>query len=309
VNALNCRNSIFLPLITAGIMLAVLLGSVQAAVLKDIRIGEYKGFTRIVFELDQPAVPAQIQQTALNRLAVVFAHATADLIRKIPIERSRHVKDLQIWQRKESLSAVLFFDFGPIRHEVFTLINPPRLVVDIHPDSSAPAPALSNNPPVPDDVQNRPAGPELDAKKPEPPTIQPVSPPPPEKEQAADIKSMPPDTPGKLAAAEQPAMTGPDHPEVKLRDNTAGTTAGAVPPSPPAAPRPPPHRLQFYLVLALVLITIAILVLLLLMLFSRHRWADDKTPLSNKELLQNQEKHIASLNARIQEQLKRYEEV
>ena len=79
------------------------------------------------------------------------------------------------------------------------------------------------------------------------------------------------------------------------------------PASPPkSAARP--SRLQFYLVVALVLITIIILALLLLMLLSKHRWVEDKSRLSAKEFLQNQEKRIASLDARIQEQLKRYEE-
>ena len=67
-------------------------------------------------------------------------------------------------------------------------------------------------------------------------------------------------------------------------------------------------RLQFYLVVVLVLITIAILVLLLLMLLSRHRWANDEPHLGPKEFLKDQDKHIASLDARIKEQLKRYEE-
>ena len=67
-------------------------------------------------------------------------------------------------------------------------------------------------------------------------------------------------------------------------------------------------RLQYYLVVALIVITIIILLLLVLMLFSKYRWTDDKTTLNVDEFLESQDKRIASLNARIEEQLKRYDD-
>ena len=68
------------------------------------------------------------------------------------------------------------------------------------------------------------------------------------------------------------------------------------------------NGLQFYLVIILVAITIGILALLLIMLLSKRRWTDEKKEMNVNEFLKNQDKRIASLNARINEQLKRYEE-
>ena len=66
--------------------------------------------------------------------------------------------------------------------------------------------------------------------------------------------------------------------------------------------------LQYYLVVALVVITIIILVLLLLMLISRKHWVENNKPIKVDEFLQRQDERIASLDARIQEQLKRYDD-
>ena len=68
------------------------------------------------------------------------------------------------------------------------------------------------------------------------------------------------------------------------------------------------YNLQFYLVILLVVITIAILALLLVMLLYRRQWANDKDEISVNQFLKTQEKQIESLNAEIDEQLKRYEE-
>lgn len=105
----------------------------KAAELKDIRVGEYKGFTRIVFELDQRAIKPGIKIQSSNQLLVTFNKTIANLVRQIPVERSPHVNEIQFWQRKTTLSTVLIFDYPHIRVESFRLSRPPRFAVDVFP--------------------------------------------------------------------------------------------------------------------------------------------------------------------------------
>lgn len=104
-----------------------------AAELKDVRVGEYKGFTRIVFELDEPAIKPDIKVQSSNHLLVTFNKTSANLVRHIPVERSPHVDDIQFWRRKATLSTLLIFDYPHIRLESFRLSRPPRFAVDVFP--------------------------------------------------------------------------------------------------------------------------------------------------------------------------------
>ena len=305
VNALNRRNWIFLPLILAGINLAFLFGSVQAAVLKDIRVGEYEEFTRVVFELDTPCEPEQIKSNADGRLTVEFADSSVGLIRKIPIERSPLLKNIQIWYRKNSLSAVITLNLAKFKFNYFPLNDPPRIVLDIHPMAAGP-------PLVADKVTAaRDVAPAVKADAPDASRATAI----PQKVigTAARETSHLPETPQTPATPPMPRLIqspgDAEPPGAQLArpepENTPAAEAGA---GASQIPRSKSSRLQFYLVVGLVLITIVILVLLLLMLLSRRRWAESGPQLSAQEFFRRQDKHIESLNERIQEQFKRYEE-
>jgi hypothetical protein len=106
---------------------------VFAAELKDVRVGEYKGFTRIVFELNERAIKPEIKIQSSNHLLVTFNKTIANLVRNIPVERSPNVDDIQFWQHKSSLSTLLIFDYPYIRLESFRLSRPARFAVDVFP--------------------------------------------------------------------------------------------------------------------------------------------------------------------------------
>ena len=292
-----------MPLIMAGFNLAFLIGSVQAAVLKDIRVGEYEEFTRVVLELDSPCEPEQIRSTADGRLTVEFSDSSVDLIRKIPIERSPQLKDIQIWHKKKSLSAVITFNFSRFRYHSFPLNDPPRIVLDIHPMAVSTPPAADRAIPA------KGAAPAADApitsripavrQKVAESAIassslltetKPATPPPP----MPRLINSPADAESSRSQLSEPA-----------RGNTSTAEAGT---DVSQVSRSKSNRLQYYLVIALVIITIVILAMLLLMLLSRRRWAESGPQLSADEFLRKQDKHIESLNERIQEQFKRYEE-
>jgi len=303
-NLLNRRYWILSPLLSAGFVLFVFIYAAQAALLRDIRIGEYENFTRIVFEFDTPPEPEQVASLSSGQMTVIFAHASAGLIRKIPVEKSQHIKNIQIWNKKNQLSAVLSFDFVRFRHQSFPLKNPPRIVLDIQPLDGAPNTKATTPPAKPESGDGNLR--QVEASKipnATSPNLRESSLAVQEAEHAGTNRSSP-ISEENLKAKPAAQVSG-----IKYR----GETSSEVPITAPAAGSPKTakqsSRLQFFLVVALVLITIVILVLLLLMLLSRHRWADDKSRLNAREFLQNQDKHIASLDARIQEQLKRYEEV
>jgi len=255
---LNPKNWIWVPLLSTGIVLILLAHTGHAALLKDIRVGEYKDFTRIVFELDTPAASEKIERRSARQLAVVLEGASTDLIRKIPMERSPHVSDVQIWEKGDRLTVLLAFDFDDFDQNSFTLTDPPRLVLDIRPTAHAPDTGAESTPTPPAQDRGNGALQSASESDTEGPTPQP------------DVE----------AAAERPALQAPESPLVTDR-KPIGTVDRAPSPatSPTSANRSSgarPGRLQFYLVVALVAITIVILALLLLMLLARGRWINDK---------------------------------
>jgi hypothetical protein len=307
---LNRRIWILPPFLSAVFVLTIFLSSSQAALLKDIRIGEYDQFTRIVFELDSPTEPEQIIPISSGQLKIVFAYTSAEFIRKIPVERSRHIKNIQIWDKSNQLSAVFNFDFEHFRHESFPLNDPPRIVLDIQPLENGPettpaaVPSESNTtgtalPQVPESTAPEPASIDLRESTPAANEIIRAG-------NGAELNNSPSLKVSPANNQTIPTTRSSDF-DNRSKKNDEPKTNSTV--SDHQKPIKQSNRLQFYLVVVLVLITIFILVLLLLMLLSRHRWADGNTHLRPKEFLNNQDKHIASLDARIKEQLKRYEEV
>jgi len=309
VNMLNCRNWVLSPLLSAVFVVIIFIYTTQAAQLKDIRIGEYDKFTRIVFELDSPAEPEQIVLISSGLLSVVLANTSAEFIRKIPVERSRHIRSIQIWDKSNQLSVVFSFDFEHFRHESFPLKDPPRIVLDIQPVPIAPESAFTA-PPAESKVKGETLDQEAESKTPEPFSLKVRESPVPVGELNPASTGTEPTNSPSLAVSPKNKPTIPVDRTSDLDFRGKKTDEHQIKASVPSHQKlgKQASRLQFYLVVVLVLITIAILVILLLMLVSRRRWATDQTHLEPKEFLKDQDKHIASLDARIKEQLKRYEE-
>jgi hypothetical protein len=79
--------------------------------------------------------------------------------------------------------------------------------------------------------------------------------------------------------------------------------------APPPQPVARPWRLQHYLAIGLVILTLVILVLLLVMLVSKNRWASSSPPINADGVLKRQNERIAALDAKILEQLKRFDKI
>lgn len=293
--------SLLRPRFTLLSLFIVLFASTwaNAAQLRDIRVGEYKSYTRIVFELDSPIGNPEIKPQKSGQLSVSFKNTKANLKRKIPVERSRHVEAIQIWQRKDKLSIVLNFGYNHFRVESSAFKSPPRIAVDVFPLSEAPEKDKPYaRPPVEPDPKD--AGPE-------------------------DIDETPKEVPVQTTIKSDTTTAPAPMPLVEKDDNKPDRRTSEV-----VEPQKKPHsesispvnitkddaykspkkrgRIQLYLVIALVIMTIIILTLLLLMLLTSQRLSAKKKSLDTNELLNRQDKEIASLDTQINEQLKEFDD-
>lgn len=267
------RNSLILcNLITAGVVILLCFDPAIASELKDIRVGEYEGFTRIVFEFDALTAKPEIQIQEAGQLLATFSKTKVNLVRKIPLKRSPHVEDIQIWQRKADLALLLIFDYMHIRIESFQLSRPARFAIDVFPIAKPPEATVT-----------APAAPVTAVEEDKKAT--PVEAKPRQAARVEDNKSIP-----SFKAKVMPDATKVQHENMPTKALT------------------PQTRLQRYLVVILVIITIVILILLLLMLLTRRWLIDEKTLKESVALLQQQDKKMASLDADIKEQFKRYDE-
>jgi hypothetical protein len=270
--------------------------------LLDVRIGEYDGYTRVVFEVDTPSVQPRIDIGTKGQLWVDFDHTAVNLVRKIPVKRSRHIENIQFWQHDDHLSTVLKLNYPRYRFKTFSLDTPPRVAVDIYPeavpagDSQAAAPAAKSpetpTPEVPLEKNTPQQASQQDTPQDTVDQTQPSEPP--ATEQTESTQSRPADTP--LVEAK------PQAPIARASDSDQETMPTPVRSTPQSV-----FRLQFFLVIGLVVITIGILFLLLMMLLARHRFSKVKSKLRASDFLQDQEKKIEAIDERIKEQIERFE--
>ena len=309
-------------ILTASLFSILWVHPLEAALLKDIRLGEYKTFTRIVFEFDQapPAIPDT--NVHPDELRVIFKDLTADLRRKIAIKQSPHVNAVQIWLEDNQLSAVFKVD-APFTHsKISSITSPPRVLVDVHWQSIVQAPK------VPEAVGTRPL--QSDAPSTDASALMPTP-----NETAAPLLpqetlQLPPD-PQSGAPPTQKTLSEETVASSDLGENSSVVSKSQAPEvsvlKPPATPSkgisalpaesnaiiPPPvsnshsNRLQYYLVIGLVVLTIIILILLVLMLLTKYRWGHTHTLFNMDDNLKEQQAKIDKINGRIKEQLKNYE--
>jgi hypothetical protein len=257
------------------------IGVVTAAELKDVRIGDYDDFTRVVFEFSGPVEPQNFADLAPNQLSVDFPDTQPRLIRKIPIDRSNRITNTQLWQKGDLLSAVLFFPFDRFRFEYFTLSEPNRIAIDIFPLISKSS--LQTQSQIKQDPGPSKGG--FDNRTPisiNPAANQetPMTSPPSGIGNPSPIRVTPLETApslGSSASMEDNQITSPEKSKSMptLVEPPNGTNGASEAKSTSFA-----SRLQYYLVVGLVIITIIILGLLMLMLLSRYRIKPEAAPLS-----------------------------
>jgi hypothetical protein len=301
------------PLLCAIFALLVWITPSTASSLKDIRIGEYDDFTRIVFEFDAPLSKHNPFIKSTGRVTLVFPQTEPALVRKIPVEHSDRIKEIQLWNRKTGLSTVVLFDFDNFRLESFELASPYRLAIDIYPLSAPISPSPSGSSTLDnagDTINQSDSGvDETESQTPVADQTQELSE---HSPSSASTENKAPTLP-LSSPSENKKMTvvSKSKPLVNEEKSVVKTVTQNTPSSVTQEENVKPYasQLQYYLVISLVFITIVILALLVLMLLARNKWTAEKTQINSDDLFNQHDEHIASINARIHENLKRYDEV
>jgi hypothetical protein len=268
-NALNSKHWLFAVLCNAIMLLLACMTPSWAALLKDIRTGEYETYTRIVFELDSAVKEPVISQTA-EQVQVVLSDTQPDLKRRLPPGVSRHLQDIKIQTvHPDKMSIIIQHGARISRISAFELHSPPRLVLDAHWATSEPT-LEPRDALLPSPVDQEPL---FAAIVQDTPPIRSLAPPP------LINSPMIEDTPGTQIFESEPL---PFHvhlpgPPVSSDDSAAAITTEYHAPPPVTSVHhlnsgPKSHPFQIFLAIVLVTIIIAILVFMALMLLCRNHW-------------------------------------
>ena len=318
VDALIHRRWLYAHLLSTSIVLFAWLTPSSAALLKDIRIGEYDNFTRVVFESTTDLTTEGITASAPGQLTIVFADTQPALVRKIPLDRSHLIQHLKIISQKGRLSITLHFSRRYVRFDTFGLKTPPRVVLDVfwqtptgQSESQSPQPKPTDIADTSEQSSSEPlsTAESTTSRLPTPQDQAPLS-------LSADETKIPLRDETIASAHNESGASDPQSAKIQQSEVQKPTAQQQMSSSSAVSPDSVDGKhssysawLQYYLIIALVIITIGILLLLVFMLVSRHRWGSEKGLLKKDEYLHHQDKRIASINARVQEQLKRYDEV
>jgi hypothetical protein len=292
------RSRIAVPGLIALSLLLLWTSPACPALLKDIRFGEHETFTRIVLEFDGSAVADPILLEEYKRMTLIYTDIHPELVRKIPVERAEGIEELQIHTDGDQLRISFQFTHETANLKTSTLDNPWRLVIDF---SLVPSP-----PPVPEpqaiiyppDFSEavREVVPISLRLEDEDASVYPPTdmPPNPDDEQPAQDAAEPGHPmPSHAIAHDTPVQDNPEH---------AASSGRSTPKTP---------RSLYYMAIALVVITVGSLTLLLvMMLHPRNALSlrQGRRPnLNTNEHLEYQDNRLTVLNARIKEQLERYE--
>jgi hypothetical protein len=260
----------------AAVLVLLLLSAapVRAAVLKDIRIGEHPDFTRIVLELDgkDEASPFLLEEE--QHLILVFNDTFPELVRRIPVERTQEIEDLQILSEKGELRVSFRFAQALSTLQWSMIDNPLRLIIDFSFRLLSPLPSTAPQWTLPELVL-----------RPEPePAIQ-VTPLEGRYDDRVEVSAHAQDAPTQKEPVREEPSAG-----------AASKTSGSL----------------YVTAVALVVLTVGSLALLLLMmLLPRNSATSRRCPKSNLSIgdcLKRQDDRLTALDARIKEQLEKYEE-
>jgi len=301
--ALSSKIWLFAVLCNAIMLLSACVTPSWAALLKDIRIGEYETYTRIVFELDSAVREPVISQTA-EQVQVVLSGTQPDLKRRLPLEGNRYLRDIKIQSvHPDKIAIIIQHDARILRISSFELHSPPRLVLDAHWVISEPTPDPQETL-LPTSVNQEPL---FATAAPDPPPFEPAAP--------APLPNLPliEVTPRTETFESEPLpfhahLTGlpvpSDDSAAPINTQRAETAVPPVTSVHHFNSGPKSHPFQVFLAIVLVTIIIAILVFMALMLLCRNHWIhfDDASNVSG--YISKKDAYITRRDTRIQEDAK-----
>ncbi len=322
------RSVLLFPAVAAVIIIISLPAT--AAMLRDIRIGEYDAITRIVLEFDSKPdliTPPKIENGILT---INLASTTPKLVRRIPLENTKRIRNLEIISHKDDkLEIRIILDSRHSNLKWYNLKDPFRLGIDAEPVNMSTAalppghlPESDKQPQNPSPTANESQNHPLQAPK-----------------SAGTKQGFSDLIPGQDPESSRQNHLGPENPAGRIRETDAvadvektlstesipeegissavGHEKSAAPKMPVLVTRTSSGRptlngkmdLQLYLVVGLVLLTIIILGLLASIIFSRSKSGAKEMRMTIDELLRNQDEKIKLINAQIDEEMQKFDKI
>jgi len=306
-----------MPLLLALITSFFLVEAVaSAATLQEIRIGKKSDFTRLVFQFEDPPRFQVKANAAPNELYLTFLETSSGLLQSKQNKFSAPVKNIAVHQDGPNLVAVAALSIPGYRLKTFTLTEPHRVVFDLYPAAAVESLVLLNKLVIKESSEAEPV-----KKLPAPAT---------KESEPATIEST-----QTQASESKPAVTEPDPkveepkpaPSVETApEKSPGTTATQEMPAPEKTPTRASESLQAKaspekgamavalgtfqknLILVLAGITIVILALVGFLMFQKRNNAEKNHSIESGQELKTTADVMASIDARIKEKFKQYEE-
>ena len=279
----------------------------NAAELKDVRVGTYDTFTRVVFQFDRPVKFDKPIVQNQGAFTVIFRDVKTSLSEQSLKSKSKGLNSLKISSQAPHLKADVGLPFSNLAIKAFVLKGPDRVVVDVYETKPPPARITIKDVVIKDSQQK--AQPAV-----KPPQAKAASVPPKAKAAAPPVKPVKP----------LPAKTKPV-------PKTQATKTTPVPAKPPKSivkqqpqkqptPKPKPAKviikkpkkteksfldkdMQRYLTIALIVIGCAIVVLIGFILIKKRRTPRPAVHSEPEDLLESTEDVLTAIDDKIKEKL------
>ena len=311
-----------LPVIALLVAFVSMAEYVSATNLREIRTGKKSGFTRLVFQFE--TLPLfQVQDKAIpDELSLLFMETTSGLLRTKKTYAAP-VKTITIQQDGPHLKAVVALSTPGYRLKTFTLNEPHRVVFDLYPAVAEGSQVLLNKLVVKASAEAglKEKTPVLPAVEPEPAVTEISQPPAMDSKPAAAEISQPLARDSKPAPLEpKPDARAPEPvpPVEKASGNSPQATPAPAPPPDPSMVKKTPSEnnamiiavgtFQRNLITVLAGISIVILALIGLLLLQKRNHTEKSRSVESGEELKTTADIMASIDARIKEKFKQYEE-
>lgn len=297
----------------------------NAALLRAVRVGEHKDFTRLAFEFDSPARYSQPVLKDKDTISVTFPESTTPytLPRRTLKRNTRHFNTIGFDQQGSDLTAEVTVTYPYFELKAFTLLKPHRVVVDVY-WLDAPL-QVQVAPPVLEKVK-KPAP--LPPEEAEPKHPEEVSPSPELQNRDVSVEEAVPKLPEKIAVVPEPQKSSapvmatpekiaeiPEEDEESLTQPSSATVSRPPETKTPDALKlpqiaPQSSRWQVYSVVTLIALNIIIIIVFAVMNRSRLR----RTDLSEYDeadeigdVLMEQDFTVEAIDSEIREKFQKYE--
>ncbi|MCG6909114.1 MAG: hypothetical protein LJE94_03190 [Deltaproteobacteria bacterium] len=316
------------------ILFACMATAAFAAELQEIRTGKKSGFTRIVFEFNGPVRYLVKESQGAGKLLLTFTESTSGPGAGKKIALAPPIKSITVQAKGKNLKTGIDLATPQYRMQAFTLTEPDRVVFDLYPLAPAASEVRLNRMVVKASMRGDGGAEKTEIESPaetaekSPNTAAPeqaASPPP-----AAEAPGGKPGIQKPRRTAEVPSRqpapqmaAGPEiAPAAVAPAQPAGKQAPKAPETAPAAPKPSPAsgtmkqevqttpsgNFQTYLIAALAVISIVIFALIGMLLLQRKNTAGRTRRIDSGEELKTTADIMASIDAKIREKFKQYEE-